>query len=205
MSAIVLAGGGSRRFGQDKGLVMLADKPLVFHVLDRVAGVVDEIVVVINSETQRHKLTGIMQEKARIVVDEAKVQTPLAGALAGFENAHNEYALLLGCDAPFLSSEVLRFLLDVCFNKTAAIPRWPNGNIEPLQAAYHAGRAAEAARKALERGKLDMHSMIEDLQNVRYVSTLVLEEFDPKLLTLFNINTPNDLRQAEAMIKHHPY
>ncbi|MDH5448752.1 MAG: molybdenum cofactor guanylyltransferase [Candidatus Bathyarchaeota archaeon] len=205
MSAIVVAGGVSKRFGQDKGLIRLAEKPLVLHVLDTLAPMVDEVVVVVNSEIQEKKFAQVIKQKARIVIDKATVQTPLVGALAGFETIQSGYTLLLACDTPFLSTEILRFLLDVCINKTATIPRWTNGDIEPLQAVYDAKTAAKAAKTALENGKLDMRSMIANMQNIRYISTTVLRQLDSKLITFFNINTLNDLKKAEAMIKHHAY
>jgi len=205
MSAIVLAGGISKRFGQDKGLIRLAEKPLVLYVLDKLASVADEVFLVVNSETQKTKFAEIVKQKAQIIIDKADVQTPLIGALAGFETVQSEYMLLLACDTPFLSTEILSFLLDVRFKKTAVIPRWPNGNIEPLQAVFHAKTAAKAAKAALEKGKLDMRSMISNVQNIRYISTLVLQQLDPQLITFFNINTPNDLKEAEAIMKHHTY
>lgn len=205
MSAVIVAGGVSKRFGQDKGLIRLADKPLVLHVLDKIVTVVDEVVVVVNSEMQKKKFAEVINQRAYIVVDNADVQTPLVGASSGFETVHHEYTLLLACDIPFLSSNMLSFLLDVCSNKTAAIPRWPNGNIEPLHAAYHARTAARAAKKALKDGKLDMHSMVTNMQNLRYVSTSVLQQLDSKLITFFNINSLEDLKKAESTIKHHAH
>ncbi|HUV97960.1 MAG TPA: hypothetical protein VMW14_00475, partial [Candidatus Paceibacterota bacterium] len=78
-------------------------------------------------------------------------------------------------------------------------------NIEPLHASYHAPTAAKAAKTAIENGKFNMRAMVNNMRNVRYISTMVLRQLDPKLTTFFNINSPNDLRQAEAMIKHHVY
>lgn len=205
MSAIIVAGGTSKRFGQDKGQITLAGKPLIHHVLDKLNTIADETIIVVNSEEQKKKLTQTIHKKTQVMIDKVNAHTPLAGALTGFEAVKNEYTLLLPCDTPFLSPEILSFLLEVCVNKSAAIPRWPNGNIEPLHAAYHAPTAAEAAKTAIEQGKRDMRSMIEEMRNVRYISTIVLQQFDPKLSTFFNINTPNDLRQAEAMIKRHAY
>jgi molybdopterin-guanine dinucleotide biosynthesis protein A len=205
MSAIVVAGGVSKRFGQDKGLIKLAEKPLILYVMDTVALVVDEIVVVVNSKAQERKFLRVVKQKARVVIDNAAVQTPLVGALAGFETIQSEYSLLLACDTPFLSAEILRLLLDICINKSAVIPRWANGDIEPLQAGYHAKTVAKAAKAALGSGKLDMRSMITEMQNIRYISTTVLQQFDPKLITFFNLNTPNDLKKAEAIIEQHAY
>ena len=203
-SAIVLVGGSSRRFGREKGLLMLANKPLSLHVLDRISTVVDEIIVVASSKTQRNTYKFLMP-RAKLIVDKCDSKTPLVGALAGFESASNEYSLLLACDTPFVSSQIVSLLLELCVHRDAAIPRWPNGYLEPLQAAYNTRKAAAAASKALEEGKLNMHSMIAHLEDVIYVSTTVLKQTDPTLSTLFNINTPQDLRKARIKLQEaHP-
>jgi len=200
-SAIILAGGLSKRLGQDKGLIKLAGKPLLVHVLDRISGVIDEIVVVVSSESQKRIFGDLVKQRARVTVDRDKTQSPLVGALTGFENVRGEYSLLLPCDVPFVSGQIASFLLDLCISRSAVIPRWPNGFIEPLQAAYHTKSAQTAAEKALESGKMDLQSMIAFLRGVRYVSTLVLQQVDPKLLTFFNVNTFVDLKKAESLLK----
>ena len=200
-SAVILAGGFSRRLGQDKGLIDLADKPLILHVVDRVSKVVDETVVVVGSCVQKEKFESLSGHKANVVADKHEAQSPLVGALTGFESAKGEYSLLLSCDTPFISSQIAQFLLDTCVNKGAVIPRWPSGYIEPLQAAYHTKLALAAAKEALEQGKLDLRSMIARLRRVRYISTVVLRQIDPKLLTFFNINALGDLKRAESLLK----
>ena len=200
-SAVILAGGFSRRFGRDKGLVVLDGKPLVLHVIERVSNMVDEIVVVVSSKDQKKKFEVLLEDKADIAIDKNDAQSPLVGAITGFESAEGEYSLLLPCDTPLVSTQIVQFLLDVCTNKSAVIPRWPSGYIEPLQAAYHTKSALTAAKTALEQGKMNMRSMIDNLSLVRYVSTMVLEQLEPKLLTFFNINTPQDLKRAESLLK----
>ena len=200
-SAVILAGGFSKRFGRDKGLVELAGKPLVLHVLDTISGVVDETVVVVSSKCQIDPIEGLLQGKANIVVDESRTQSPLIGASTGFRDAKGKYSLLLPCDTPFVSSRIALLLLDLCINKSAVIPRWPNGYIEPLQAVYHTKSALTAAKTALKEKKLDVQSMITHLKGIRYVSTLVLKQIDSELLTFFNINTLEDLKKAEYRFK----
>lgn len=200
-SAIILAGGFSTRFGQNKALIQLVAKPLILHVLDRIAKVADERIVVVNTEEQRNNLQKVARHNVDVLVDEYKTQTPLAGAYTGFNHAKNEYALLLSCDTPFVNPEIVQFLLETCIHKTASIPRWPEGYIEPLQAAYHTKSALVAAKTALDGGRLDMNSMIVCMGGVRYISTLVLQQLDPKLHTFFNINTQADLKHAETLLK----
>lgn len=199
---MILAGGFSKRFGQNKGLIELGSKALILHVLDRAVDMVDEAVVVVSSDTQRRTFTRLLHDKADVVVDRYERQSPLVGALTGFEKVQGEYSMLLPCDTPLISSRVLSLLLDLCINRNAAIPRWPSGYIEPLQAVYRTKPALMAAETALKEKKSDMRSMILYMRRVRYISTMVLRQVDPELLTFFNINTPQDLKRAESILHY---
>ena len=200
-SAIVLAGGFSSRFGQDKGVLELAHKPLIRHVVDAVSSVVDETIVVANSQERVTQYTKAMTADVQFVVDVCESNSPLIGALTGFGYAHGKYSLLLPFDTPFVSKEVVSLLFELCLNRAAVIPRWPNCQIEPLHAVYQTEPALEAAKTAVAEGKLNVRAMIEKLRGVRYVSTLVIQQLDPELRTFFNINTPVDLKKAIAMVK----
>ena len=200
-SAVILAGGFSRRFGSDKGLILLTNKPLIRHLIDKVSPIVDEILVVVSSKEQKKNFEPIVENTAKLVIDQDDTQSPLVGAITGFESAKSEYSLLLPCDAPLVSTQIVQFLLDTCINRHAVIPRWPSGYLEPLQAVYHTKSALTAAKTALQTGHLNMRSMIDNLKGVRYISTIVLEQFEPMLVTFFNVNTPQDLKKAESFLK----
>ena len=201
-SAIILAGGFSSRFGQDKGLLLLLKKPLIRHVLSATNGIVDETIIVVSSEGQAENFAKVVDSNVNIVVDIDDVRSPLIGASTGFRKTQGEYSLLLPCDTPLVSTKILLLLFELCTNRNAVIPRWPNGYIEPLQAVYRTKLALEAAESAFSEGKLDIRSMVDRLGGVRYISTLVLQQLDPKLRTFFNVNTSLDLKKAESMLKH---
>ena len=200
-SAIVLAGGVSSRFGQDKGILKIANKPLIKYVIDAVNPVVDETIVVTNSQDRITEYAKVVATDVRFAIDSCESKGPLIGALTGFGSAHGKYALLLPFDTPFVSREVVSLLFVLCLGKAAAIPRWPNEQIEPLHAVYQTKLALEAAKSAVSEGKLTMRAMIEKLRGVRYVSTLVIQQLDPDFKTFFNINTPLDLKKAMAIVK----
>jgi molybdopterin-guanine dinucleotide biosynthesis protein A len=203
-SAIILAGGFSSRFGQDKGLLNVAGKPLIKHVLNAADKIVDEKIVVVSSKGQAENYMKMLGSSISILLDKTsmdRTQSPLMGALAGFKEAQGRYSLLLPCDTPLVSSEVISLLFELCINRNAVIPRWPNCYIEPLQAVYCTKPVYEAARSALGEGKLNMQSMVDRMRGIRYVSTIVLQQLDPELNTFFNVNTPLDLRKAENMLK----
>ncbi len=200
-TAIVLAGGLSTRFGQDKALVELGGKPLIKRVVDSVLKIVDEIVVVTSSEEHASKYEQVLGPHVKFAFDKDEAKGPLVGAISGFEAATQKYSLLLPSDTPFISVEVVKLLFELCPGKSAVIPRWPNSQIEPLHAVYFTRAALEAGRAEVKLGKLNVQSMIDAMRGVRYVSTLVIQELDVELKTFFNVNTPLDLRRAEAMYK----
>jgi molybdopterin-guanine dinucleotide biosynthesis protein A len=199
-SAIILAGGYSKRFGKDKGLLELGGKPLILHVLESVYEL-DEVIVVVNSHQKKTVFEDILIDRAEVLIDEYPIQSPLIGALTGFKSVKSKYSLLLSCDTPFISKGLISVLFNLCVNKNAVIPKWPNGFLEPLQAVYFSKKALIAARDTLNNKKYDLQSMILLLGRIHYVSVTFLRKFDPKLNTFFNINTPRDLEKAENTLK----
>jgi molybdopterin-guanine dinucleotide biosynthesis protein A len=200
-SAIVLAGGSSSRFGVDKGILKLDKKTLIEYVVSAIEPLVDETIVVTNSSERAKLYAKYIPAEVKFAFDSSKVRSPLIGTYSGFRVAKGEYSLLLPFDTPFVSRQVILLLFDFCQNKTAVIPRWPNCHIEPLHAIYKTNPALRASKTAVDEGKLNMRAMIEKLQGVRYVSTMVIQQLDPELRTFFNINTPLDLKHAASVIK----
>ncbi len=200
-SAIILAGGTSSRFGEDKGLVKLAGKPLLRHVVDDIHSTVEEIIIVTRTVERAKQYCTLVPSHVRFVVDKCEYTGPLVGSLTGFTAAKGEYCIVLPSDTPFVSKELVLLLFDLCIGRSAVIPRWPNGQIEPLHAVYRVDVAKTAAETALAEGRLDMRGMIERMRSVRFLSTLVISEIDPELKNFFNINTTLDLKKAEAVMK----
>lgn len=203
-SAIILAGGFSSRIGQDKSLLELNGKPLIKHVVDAVKPIVDEIIIVTSSQERADQYAKVTGTHVKFVIDIDDAKGPLIGALTGLQQATGKYSLLLPSDAPFVSREVIELLFDLCPGRSAVVPRWPNTDIEPLQAVYNTRIALEAAKIAVSEGKQKVSDMLDIMQGIRYISTLVIQEIDPDLKTFFNINTPIDLKKAEVLAKPRP-
>ncbi len=208
ISVIILAGGQGSRLGLagvPKALVELCGKPMISYVLDVASLLSRDVVVVVSSREQEDALlnSGALGD-ARLVVDDAGLgpPCPLLGLVSGLSAVKEPLALALTCDVPFASRDVLAFLADVVSFMNAAVPRWPNGYVEPLQAVYRVGAALEAGKQVLKAGEdLSMRAFLRALGRVRYISTRVLEQLDPGLNTFLNVNTPSDLRRAEMMLR----
>jgi len=197
--ALVLAGGRSKRFGGNKALAKLAGRPLLLHVLDQAVRVADEVVVAIGRGDNAAPYSRIAPKSVRILKDRMRDKSPLVGIATGFEAMRSEYSLILSCDTPFARERVLEFLFEKASGSDAAIPIWPNGDIEPLQSVYKSKPAVDGAKLALaERGFRNV-DMIKRLGKVTYVPVADIRRFDDDLVTFFNLNTRADLQRAETI------
>jgi molybdopterin-guanine dinucleotide biosynthesis protein A len=200
-SVIILAVDSSSKFGQDKGLLSLDNKPLLKHVVDAVKDISEELIIVTTSKERADSYAKIVSPNARFVCDIDESKSLLEAASAGFEVAEGKYSLLLPFDSPFVSKEVASLLFDCGVGKSAVVPRSPDCEVEALHAVYNTQLALEAAKEALAIGEVDLQAMIDRLHGIRYMSTMVIEQLDPDFKTFFRIVTPLDVKKAFVMLK----
>jgi molybdopterin-guanine dinucleotide biosynthesis protein A len=200
-SAIVLAGGGSTRMRADKGLRELGGEPLATHVVRRLSDLVDEVFLVVGSEAQRALYSGAMGGEVEILVDLYGDGSPLVGALTGFMRAREGYALVTGCDMPFISREAVRLLFDEVEGLDGAVFQWPNGWVEPLLSVYRVEPSLRVAEELYRVGNLRLRMILLELPRVKMIPIETLKGIDPKLLTLHDVDDENSLREAENILK----
>lgn len=197
---IILAGGRSSRLGQDKGLIVLNGRPLVRHVFDRIAGIVDERIVVVGDRPQLEKFRETLPDVDHLVCDSFSPSSALAGMITGLSRATGTHSVVLPCDSPFVSPRLVDHLFDQVGGCDAMVPRWPYGYVEPLQSVYKVSSSLEIGKRLLAEGKNDFRSFIDALGSVLYVPVESLMSFSSELRTFFNINNPEDLEEAIRLI-----
>lgn len=111
VTGLILAGGQGRRMGgMDKGLVVVAGRPMVCWAGDRLVPQVDEVLVSANRNQQHYRRMGY-----RVVSDGwADYQGPLAGIASGLEAARGQWLLVVPCDSPLASTELAHRLGAAC-------------------------------------------------------------------------------------------
>lgn len=192
-SAIVVAGGKSSRLGQDKRLLRLfSSRTLLEETVLRLSTLTDDVVVVVSSQSV--DLEGL---SAKIVQDPVPGAGPLNALYAGLMAAEHEYAIAVACDMPFLSTTLLRGLLDLPRDYDALVPRRSDGTLETLHAVYRK-TCLEAIRRRLDAGRLKLAALLDDV-TVRFVDEPWLRQYDPQLRSLLNVNTPEDLENVKDL------
>ena len=200
-SAIILAGGTSAGFPQDKGTMLLDNKSLIRRVFNIVDPIVDEVIIVTDKQERADLYAKLLPETAKFAIDTQKGKGPLIGAITGLEAAQGNYSIILPYDSPFVSEELATLLFDLCIGKTAVVPRNPDNEIEPLCSVYQTKLVLETAKRVAEEGAVDLQTVVECLRGVRYISTMVIEQIDPDLRSFFSVNTPVDLKRAVVMLQ----
>ena len=194
VSAVVLAGGMSRRLGRDKAVEPLAGEPLIRRVLSRVAQVTDETVVVVNHAARASELP--LGGDVATAVDRYPDSGSLGGIFTGLEAARSEWALIVACDMPFLNVPLLRRILSLREGCDAVVPV-VEGRPEPTHAAY-SRRCLPHIERRLQANDLKISRFFDDV-DVVYLDENAVDELDPDHLSFFNVNTEQDLERARQI------
>ena len=194
-TTIVLAGGESKRFGAEKPFIDLCGSPMIHWVLRGIES--PERIVVGNSEN-REQMEELCPDD-KVVVDIRSGLGPIGGMYTGLKYASFPTSLVVPCDTPFISKELMLSLLRSLEGHQAIVPRWPNGYIESLHVALKTDATLQAVKGAIDSGKLSVQSAFDRLSDVEFVSMESLRKWDPELLSFFNLNTQEDLKRAKRI------
>jgi molybdenum cofactor guanylyltransferase len=202
-SAIVLAGGVSRRLGQDKRQLRLwgaAGPTLLEYVVGIVGRACADVVVVLNDPQAWSALP------ARLVPDVYADGGALGGIYAGLLAAEQPYALAVACDMPFLDAGLIGAMLARPRDYDVLTPRslQPGAarnalDVEPLHAIY-AKACLEPMRATLESGRRQIAAFFPAVR-VAFVEPEETRRYDPAGRSFMNVNTPEQMAEAQRELR----
>jgi len=201
-SIIVLAGGRGSRIGINKALTPLSGTPMILYVVAGSLQVTEKVAVVIGRDDAVAAFRKVLPKNVTVLRDSVSRRSPLVGMLTGLESVLGtvEYSAVVPCDSPFIRPKMLQHLFQAAEGHDAAIPIWPNGYIEPLHSVYEVQKTVRAIKRALRTEQSSNRDMIKHLKKVKYVPVEELRSYDPELRTFFNVNRPEDLREASKIL-----
>ncbi len=194
-SAIVLAGGRSRRMGRPKASLKFGELTLLDLIVLRLGKSFSEIVVVA-APAALAEIRLADADSAKIVHDAVPFEGPLAGLQRGLDEVFGDPVFACSCDLPMLSAMVARALCSMIGAYDAVIPE-VDGMPQPLHAAYRK-RCAGAIGELLARGERRTIALTQAL-SVLKVGESHLRQLDPGLTSFFGINTPDQYLAALQM------
>src|SRR5256886_8895610 len=195
-SALILAGGESRRCGGPKALVEIAGRPLIAHVALAMAHLAEETIVSVGGPEVEAKIRQVLPDAA-FVHDVRHGRGPIEGFHEGFRAARGDLVLVAPCDAPLLRASLYRLLLEVLGDYDAAVPKLEVP--DPVRAVYRRDRVMEIFEAS---STVRSPSALVDSLKIVYVPTERLREFDPDLSSFVDVNTQIDLVEVLHRSEH---
>jgi molybdopterin-guanine dinucleotide biosynthesis protein A len=192
LTIAIQAGGDSQRMGSDKALLPLAGRPLIEHMLNRIDDLGNEILVTTN-RPQDYEFLGV-----RLVSDPVPGLGVLNGLHTALDAAREKSVLVLACDLPFVSRPLLEHLVSLASQADVVVPHHEDG-FEPLHAIYKKQACLPAIGAVLAAGEKRLLSFYP-MVHVLHVERSDLSRLDPRGLSFFNVNTLEDLAQAERIL-----
>jgi len=170
-AGVVLAGGFSTRFGEtDKALAEINGTPMLARVVDRLAAVVDAVVVSCRA-AQHHAFDRVLSDHGgetpvTFAFDPEPDNGPLAGIAHSFQRIEATYAAVVACDMPFVEPGFIEVLFEQAAGHDAVVPELDDGHRQPTQAVYHVEHTSRVAERRLAADQLSLHGALGELDTV---------------------------------------
>jgi|RhiMetdeSRZDD1v2_1073273.scaffolds.fasta_scaffold27833_4 molybdopterin-guanine dinucleotide biosynthesis protein A len=192
IEAFILAGGASRRMGTDKSQLVLGDVPLIQRIKNTLASVAKRVAVVGSRD----------KDDPNVVPD----VYPHWGALGGIHGAlttcNSEWAIVVACDLPFVTSELVTQLINLQNRHEAVVPIQPDDRPQPLCALYRVDPCLQRAVELIEAGRRRPLDLLEVVRT-RWVAFSELAHLEHSANFFVNINTPEDYYEATQKASAH--
>lgn len=197
-SCILLCGGQSRRMGKDKGSMIIQGKPMINHILSTLNNEISEVIIVLNNKERIDKYKEFIKKEnysytITFVEDEIKNIGPMSGILTGLKAITQDYGLVLPCDSPYITKNLINTLFNEIDEKYQAIvPYHSEENklktSEPLHSIYNKNIVPKI-NELIKYDVLHIKGLIEKI-DAKFVlideKKLLKKEFK-------NLNQPTDI------------
>jgi molybdopterin-guanine dinucleotide biosynthesis protein A len=184
-SALILAGGASRRMGRDKASLILDGRSMLDLVAETMQALFPEVKLSVREPRFDARLPQILDDPA--------CQGPLAGLLSGLEQLSASWLFVVGCDMPFVTANVVEQLAMRRGACQAVVPV-AGGYPQPLAAFYSRSSLRVIRTHLAAGGKQSMQAILEKL-DVCFVEEAELLDADPTLRSFVDLDTPADYQR----------
>lgn len=190
VTGLILAGGQARRMGgSDKGLVPLAGRPMIEHVIEALRPQVGSILLSANRNHERYARYGYPV----IADDLGDYPGPLAGVAAALRQCAAEFLVTVPCDAPLLPPDLVVRLLAACEASDADAAVVHDGQrLQPVFLLVHR-RVAPSLEAYLAGGARRVDAWLSQLRTVE-------ADFSDRADAFVNVNDSDERRAVEAQL-----
>lgn len=183
-TVIILAGGESRRMGDDKAFTLYRGRPLISYSIDLARSVSQQILIA-GSQPALDDLGW------RVVRDQYQVRAALTGIHAGLAASCTDWNLILTCDMPYVTRGLIVNLSERLNDELKIVVPFYKGHPEPLCGFYHRS-LLPVIESNIDSGMMSPLSLFESVPHEFIIVGDPGDQEGPGLFT--NINTRADLK-----------
>jgi len=192
VTGILLAGGKSRRMGQDKKLLYVGEETLFDRSLNVVRAIFHHVHIVIAQDSPP------LQAPVKVYRDIVPGCGSLGGVLTGLVHATTPHVFVAACDMPFLSPSVIHYLVGKKEGVDIVVVQTPAG-FQVTHALYGKG-CIPFIEGMIQRDHLKIQDLVDNPGvKVRLIEWIEIEKIDSRALTFINVNTPQELEKAQKL------
>ncbi|MCS6304029.1 MAG: molybdenum cofactor guanylyltransferase [Nitrospira sp.] len=192
VTGVLLAGGKSRRMGEDKRFILVGQRTLFERSCAVLRDLFEHVCVVIAQDSPS------FQADVPVVRDLIPDCGSLGGLYTGLRLAKTQHVFLTACDMPFLNPDVVRYMVRLKDQADIVICRWAT-RLQPAHAVYGRG-CLPVIEEMITLHNKKIYSMIDHpALRVRVIAEGEIRQIDHDGRSMFNVNTPSDLEQARSV------
>ena len=196
VTGVILAGGKSRRMGEDKRFLQVGEATLLDRTVSVMSRLFPEVLIIIAQDSAPLAVTGCIVYRD-LVADCGS----LGGLYTGLAQATNDRIFVVACDMPFLNPEMIRWFVARDCSADVVMAHLPDG-LQPLHAVY-GKRAVPVFERMAASHELKIRNIASDPSlRVTVVSPSEWGDRDPLAQSFRNVNTPADLEAARAALRN---
>ena len=198
VTGIILAGGKSSRLGRDKAWEDVGGQRIIDRVIGALQSSCDEVLIIGDRPERQNELS--LPKCIQYRSDELKGRGSIGGLYTGLKASDTLWSLVVACDMPFISRELIRFMLSIISkNRCDAIVPIINGRYQPTHALYNS-TCIPFIEKNISSGNFRMDSYFDEIY-LEEISEDVINSIKGAELSFFNVNTEDDLFTAREQYK----
>ncbi|MBX3327452.1 MAG: molybdenum cofactor guanylyltransferase [Nitrospira sp.] len=192
VTGVLLAGGKSRRMGEDKRFLAVGERTLLERSCNVLSQVFERVCIVIAQDSQP------LEAHVPVIRDLIPSCGSLGGMYTGLHQATTQYIFLAACDMPFIRADLVQYMVGKKDHADLIVAYW-HGRLQPTHAIY-SRNCLPVVEELMRTGELKIQRLLAvPALRVCLITEDEIRTIDPEGRSFQNVNTPSDLNRARSL------
>jgi molybdopterin-guanine dinucleotide biosynthesis protein A len=185
--------------GREKATLSIESKQLIGWAYEAANGFADHVYVSVHDGNGIDHLKPALPPETTYILDlYDNPRSVLLALLSSFRQMQEEHIAVLPVDSPFMNPNVMMRMVSSCREYDSVIPLWPDGKLEAIHAIYNRKTTLPVLEDLWKNTTLEVWQIAKKCKKTLFMSTEILAELDPSLLSLQDADTPVEFESLKT-------